>query len=83
MEKQREFWLLPVKNTIASSFIFQPIMFLMGTQQFPIKKMHLANPQTVYGASKLEGEKQAIEFNPGFNHHPHIMGLFCNSEKIL
>jgi dTDP-4-dehydrorhamnose reductase len=35
-----------------------------GTATTPYKEDAPTNPQSVYGASKLEGEKQAIQFNP-------------------
>lgn len=34
-----------------------------GTATLPYKEDSMTNPQSVYGASKLEGEKQAIQFN--------------------
>lgn len=36
-----------------------------GTASVPYKEDSPTNPQSVYGASKSEGEKQAIQFNPG------------------
>ena len=35
-----------------------------GTATVPYKEDSLTNPQSVYGASKLEGEKEALRFNP-------------------
>jgi dTDP-4-dehydrorhamnose reductase len=35
-----------------------------GTASIPYKEDSPTNPQNVYGASKLEGEKQALQFNP-------------------
>jgi dTDP-4-dehydrorhamnose reductase len=35
-----------------------------GTATTPYKEDHPTNPQSVYGASKLEGEQQAFRFNP-------------------
>jgi len=35
-----------------------------GTATAPYKEDSPTNPQSVYGASKLEGEKQALKFNP-------------------
>ena len=55
---------------ISTDYVFD------GTASVPYKEDSPANPQSVYGASKLEGEKQAIAIQPGFNHHPHFMGLF-------
>lgn len=35
-----------------------------GTAHTPYREEAITNPQSVYGASKLEGEKQALQFNP-------------------
>jgi dTDP-4-dehydrorhamnose reductase len=35
-----------------------------GTATIPYKEDSPTNPQSIYGASKLEGEKQAIQLNP-------------------
>ena len=35
-----------------------------GTATVPYKEESPTNPQSVYGASKLEGEKQALQFDP-------------------
>ncbi|MGQ0738891.1 MAG: dTDP-4-dehydrorhamnose reductase [Bacteroidota bacterium] len=35
-----------------------------GTARTPYREDSPTNPQAVYGASKLEGEKQALQFNP-------------------
>ncbi|MFI5129386.1 MAG: dTDP-4-dehydrorhamnose reductase [Chitinophagales bacterium] len=44
---------------ISTDYVFD------GNAKVPYKEDDVVNPQTVYGASKLEGERQAIEFNPG------------------
>jgi len=36
-----------------------------GTASVPYKEDSPVNPQSVYGASKLEGERLALQFNPG------------------
>lgn len=43
---------------ISTDYVFD------GTASLPYKEDALTNPQSVYGASKLEGERQAIHFNP-------------------
>ena len=43
---------------ISTDYVFD------GTATAPYKEDSLTNPQSVYGASKLEGEKQALQFNP-------------------
>jgi dTDP-4-dehydrorhamnose reductase len=43
---------------ISTDYVFD------GTVSVPYKEDSSTNPQTVYGASKLEGEKQALEYNP-------------------
>ncbi len=43
---------------ISTDYVFD------GTATIPYKEDSATNPQNVYGASKLEGEKQAILFNP-------------------
>ena len=43
---------------ISTDYVFD------GTASVPYKEESFTNPQTVYGASKLEGEKQALQFNP-------------------
>ena len=43
---------------ISTDYIFD------GTATVPYKEDSPTNPQSVYGASKLEGEKQALQFNP-------------------
>lgn len=43
---------------ISTDYVFD------GTATIPYKEDSLTNPQSVYGASKLEGEKQALQFNP-------------------
>lgn len=43
---------------ISTDYVFD------GTASSPYKTDAATNPQSVYGASKLEGEKQALQFNP-------------------
>jgi dTDP-4-dehydrorhamnose reductase len=43
---------------ISTDYVFD------GTASVPYKEDSAINPQSVYGASKLEGEKQALQFNP-------------------
>ncbi|MEI9808553.1 MAG: sugar nucleotide-binding protein [Bacteroidota bacterium] len=43
---------------ISTDYVFD------GTASAPYKEEAITNPQSVYGASKLEGEKQALQYNP-------------------
>jgi len=43
---------------ISTDYVFD------GTATMPYTEDATTNPQSVYGASKLEGEKQALQFNP-------------------
>ncbi len=43
---------------ISTDYVFD------GKSAVPYNEDSLTNPQTVYGASKLEGEKQALQLNP-------------------
>ncbi len=43
---------------ISTDYVFD------GTASVPYKEDSTTNPQSVYGASKLEGEKQALQVNP-------------------
>ena len=43
---------------ISTDYVFD------GTAAEPYKEDAITNPQSVYGLSKLEGEKQALQFNP-------------------
>lgn len=43
---------------ISTDYVFD------GTASAPYKEEAATNPQSIYGASKLEGEKKALEYNP-------------------
>ncbi len=76
---------------ISTDYVFD------GTAAVPYKEESITNPQNVYGASKLEGEKQAIQFNPdsiiirtswvysefGKNFVKTIMKLLVEKEEIV
>ena len=44
---------------ISTDYVFD------GNASEPYKEDSITNPQSVYGSSKLEGEKQAMQLNPG------------------
>lgn len=75
---------------VSSDYVFD------GKATIPYKETDPVNPQSVYGASKLEGEKQALKLNPdciiirtswvyseyGRNFVKTMMGLMSEKEEI-